>query len=69
MSAVGTFRTWRDVRLESAFGGITEVGLRGRKVAFGPKADVAVNRFTRLGAPDRFVKLHQIGALPSPVKQ
>ena len=31
------------------------------------EADVAVNRFTRLGVPDRFVKYHQIGALPSPV--
>ena len=27
-----------------------------------PKADVAVNRFIRLGVSDRFVKLHQIGA-------
>src|ERR1700758_4366668 len=33
------------------------------------RADVAVNRFTRLGAPGRFVKLHQIGALPSPLRQ
>jgi hypothetical protein len=31
MTAFGTFRTWRDVRLESAFGGIAEVGLRGRQ--------------------------------------
>ena len=69
-SDFGTFRTWRDVRPESAFGGKAEVGLRGRQGSFRrPKADVAVNRFTRLGAPDRFVKLHQIGALPSPVKQ
>src|SRR6201987_3417096 len=29
-----------------------------------PTADIAVNRFTRLGVPDRFAKLHQIGALP-----
>jgi hypothetical protein len=34
-----------------------------------PLADVAVNRFTRLGVPDRFAKLHQIGALPSPLRQ
>src|SRR6266853_2548970 len=27
-----------------------------------PLADVAVNRFTRLGVPDRFAKLHQIGS-------
>ena len=33
------------------------------------KADVAVNRFSRLGVPDRFVKHHQVGALPSPVEQ
>jgi hypothetical protein len=30
---------------------------------------LAVNRFTRLGVPDRFAKLHQIGALPSPLRQ
>ena len=34
-----------------------------------PLADVAVNRFTRLGVPDRFAKLHQIGALPSILRQ
>jgi hypothetical protein len=33
-SLVGTFRTWRDVRVESVFGGIAEVGLRGRQVSF-----------------------------------
>jgi len=33
-STHGTFRTWRDVRLESAFGGIAEVGLRGRQGSF-----------------------------------
>jgi hypothetical protein len=32
MSLVGTFRTWCDVRLESAFGGIAEVAFRGRQV-------------------------------------
>ena len=32
--AIGTSRTWRDVRLESAFGGKAEVGLRGRQVSF-----------------------------------
>jgi hypothetical protein len=31
MSPIGTFRTWRDVRLESAFRGKAEVGLRGRQ--------------------------------------
>jgi hypothetical protein len=31
---IGTFRTSRDVRLESAFGGKVEVGLRGRQVSF-----------------------------------
>ena len=30
MSPVGTFRTWRDVRLESAFGGKAEVEFRSR---------------------------------------
>ena len=33
-SVVGTKRTWRDVRLESALGGIAEVGLRARQVSF-----------------------------------
>jgi hypothetical protein len=32
-SPVGTFRTWRDVRLESAFGGRAEVGFRGGQVS------------------------------------
>ena len=32
-SAVGTFRTWRDVRLESAVRGKAEVGLRDRQVS------------------------------------
>jgi hypothetical protein len=31
-SGYGTKRTWRDARLESAFGGKAEVGLRGRQV-------------------------------------
>jgi hypothetical protein len=31
-SGCGTFRTWRDVRLESAFGGRAEVEFRGRQV-------------------------------------
>ncbi len=31
-SPYGTFRTWPDVRLESAFGGRAEVGLWGRQV-------------------------------------
>src|SRR6266576_6973001 len=30
----GTFRTWRDARLESAFGGKAEVGLRDRQGSF-----------------------------------
>ncbi len=30
-SASGTFRTWRDVRPESAFGGKAEVRLWGRQ--------------------------------------
>src|ERR1700730_10642060 len=34
-----------------------------------PAVVVAVNRFTRLGVPDRFAKLDQIGALPSPLRQ
>jgi hypothetical protein len=34
MSPLGTFRTCRDVRLESAFGGIAEVAFQGRQVAF-----------------------------------
>jgi hypothetical protein len=34
MSVVGTFRTWRNVRVESAFEGKAEVGLRGRQVSF-----------------------------------
>jgi hypothetical protein len=33
-STHGTFRTWHNVRLESAFGDIAEVGLRGRQVCF-----------------------------------
>ncbi len=33
-SVVGTFRTSRDVRLESAFGGRAEVEFRGRQVCF-----------------------------------
>ena len=33
-STHGTFRTWRDVRPESAFGGKAEVGLRGRQGSF-----------------------------------
>jgi hypothetical protein len=33
-SVVGTFRTWRDVRLESAFGGAAEVEFRGGQVGF-----------------------------------
>src|SRR5258706_16314051 len=39
-SPVGTFRTSRDVRLESAFGGKAEVGFRGRQVCFGPRAEL-----------------------------
>jgi hypothetical protein len=31
-SEIGTFRTWPDVRLESAFGGRAEVEFRGRQV-------------------------------------
>jgi hypothetical protein len=30
----GTFRTWRDVRLESAFRGKAEVAFRGRQGSF-----------------------------------
>jgi hypothetical protein len=33
-STHGTFRTWRDVRVESAFGGKVEVGLWGRQGSF-----------------------------------
>jgi len=33
-SGIGTFRTWRDVRVESAFGGKAEVGLRGCQGSF-----------------------------------
>jgi hypothetical protein len=33
-STHGTFRTSRDVRVESAFGGKAEVGLRGRQGSF-----------------------------------
>jgi hypothetical protein len=32
-SVLGTFRTWRDVRLESAFGGKAEVRLWSRQCA------------------------------------
>src|ERR1700704_1257952 len=35
-SGFGTSRIWRDVRLESTFGGQAEVGLRGRQVSFWP---------------------------------
>jgi hypothetical protein len=34
MTGYGTFRTSINLRLESAFGGIAEVGLRGRQVSF-----------------------------------
>jgi hypothetical protein len=34
MSAFGTFETWRDLRVESAFEGKAEVGLRGRQGSF-----------------------------------
>ncbi len=37
-SVLGTFRTWRDVRHESAFGAKAEVRFRSRQVAFDPKA-------------------------------
>jgi hypothetical protein len=33
-STHGTFRTWHDVRVESANGGKAEVRLRGRQVSF-----------------------------------
>jgi hypothetical protein len=33
-SLVGTKRKWRDVRLESVFGGKAEVGLKGRQGSF-----------------------------------
>jgi hypothetical protein len=33
-SVHGTFRTWRDVRLASAFGGIAEVAFQSRQVSF-----------------------------------
>jgi hypothetical protein len=33
-SVPGTIRTWRDVRVESAFEGKAEVGLRGRQGSF-----------------------------------
>src|SRR5260370_15814398 len=36
MSGIGTFRTWRHVRLESAFGGRAEVEFRGRQVRWDP---------------------------------
>src|SRR5258707_15828864 len=59
MSAVGTTRTCRDVRLESAFGGKAEVELRGRQVRFGPKADIELDRLlrptlTQAGAAEAF---------------
>jgi hypothetical protein len=43
-----TFRTWRDVRLESAFGGIAEISIQGRQVRFctGPITDVGINQTT-----------------------
>ena len=34
---IGTKRTWRDVRLESDFGGKAEVGLTGRQACFDAK--------------------------------
>ena len=36
-SAVGTNRTWCDVRSESAFGGKAEVWLKGRQVRWDPE--------------------------------
>ena len=68
-SAVGTFRKWWSRCVMSAVGGRPEAVRGGANRRDCPKADVAVNRFTRLGVPDRFVKHHQIGALPSPVEQ
>ena len=42
MSVDGTFRTWRDVRVESAFGGKADIPPQGRDFRFGkPKADVS----------------------------
>jgi hypothetical protein len=40
MSLIGTNRTWRDVRSESAFGGKAEVGFRGRQVGFWHETDL-----------------------------
>jgi hypothetical protein len=70
MAAIGTNRT-----SQLHYANVRSQGQSGNHMLalsfsdYDPKADVALNRFTRLGAPDRFVKLHQIGALPSPVKQ
>jgi hypothetical protein len=48
MSSVGAFRTCRDVRIESAFGGKTDVSFQGCQVRFrtGPKTDVGIDRTT-----------------------
>src|SRR5712671_5384852 len=43
-SEIGTFRTWRDVRLESAFGGKAEVGLWPVRSAFDPEPDLPCPR-------------------------
>src|SRR5258708_4085543 len=54
-SAYGTFRTWRDVRVESAFGGKAEVGLRVVRAAFDPDcvktptSNLRVESLSRLG--------------------
>src|SRR5260221_14212792 len=42
MSESGTNRTWRDVRLESAFGGRAELRFRSRQVALSrlPNSDI-----------------------------
>jgi hypothetical protein len=40
---IGTFRTWRDVRVASAFGGIAEVGFRSVGSAFDPISDIGQN--------------------------
>ena len=44
-SPFGTKRTWRDVRLESAFGGKAEVGLQGRQDSFCPISDAPVTMY------------------------
>jgi len=54
MSLIGTFRKWRDVRLESVVGSKPEVGFRGDATVVDPERTFDLNGL--LTWPNTFLK-------------